>query len=67
MCQRHTARGSKYARDYELLACVGIIQREGCMRANEYRKYELLACVGIIQRKGCMRVNEHAGASWWHM
>ena len=54
-------------RKYELVSCVSIIQREGCMHANEYRKYELLLCVSIIQRKGCMRVNEHAGASWWHM
>ena len=44
MCQYHTARGRKY----ELLSCVDIIQREGCMRANVYRKYELLSCVSVI-------------------
>ena len=26
-------------REYELLACVSIILREGCMRVNEYREY----------------------------
>ena len=45
-------------REYELLACVSIIQRRGCMRADEYRKYELVSCVSIIQREGCMHANE---------
>ena len=47
MCQHHTARGSKYERKYELLACVSI--KQGCMRTDEYRKYELVSCVRIIQ------------------
>ena len=78
VCRHKTAQGCsrvneyreyerKYEREYELLACVSIVQREGCKCADEYRKYELLLCVSIIQRKGCMRVNEHTGASWWHM
>ena len=37
---------------------VDIIQREGCMRANEYRKYELLSCVNVMQRESCMGANE---------
>ena len=37
MRKHHAVRG----RNYELLACVVIIQREGCLRANVYHKYEL--------------------------
>ena len=48
MRKHHAVRG----RNYELLACVVIIQREGCLRANVYHKYELkyelVACVGIV-------------------
>ena len=55
MSKYHAGRGRKY----ELLACVSVIQREGCVRANEYRKYELLACVSIIQSEGCMHANEY--------
>ena len=58
VCRHQTARGCsrvneyrEQERKYELLACVSVVQREGCMRANEYRKYELLACVSIIQRE----------------
>jgi len=60
MCQHHTAG---------LVVCVSIIgiiqrevgmrvdiiQREGCMRVNEYSKYELFSCVSITKREGCMR------------
>ena len=38
MCQQHTARGAS-----TLLACVRIIHRAGCIRANKYHKYELIA------------------------
>ena len=40
MCQQRTARGRMIVneyRKYELLECVSIIRRQGCMRANEYR------------------------------
>ena len=47
---------SAATRKYERLACVGIIQRRGCMRANEYRgyerKYELLACYCVAALTG---------------
>jgi hypothetical protein len=38
---------------------VDIIQREGCMRVNEYSKYELFSCVSVMQREG-------AGTCCWH-
>jgi len=41
VCKCHIARGRKYEREYELLTCVGIMQREGCICASGYRKYEL--------------------------
>ena len=54
--------------EYELLACVSIILREGCMRVNGYREYKLLACVSIILREGCMRVNEYREYELlWHV
>ena len=60
MCERHAARGRKY----ELLACVIIIQREGCMRVNGYHKYELLACVSIIQHEGVSTSCWYVSASY---
>ena len=45
--------------EYELLACVSIILREGCMRVNEYREYELLECVSILPCEGCMCAGEY--------
>ena len=49
MRQRHTARVPPHTyREYEVIACVSVIQRKGCMRANEYREYELIGCIRII-------------------
>ena len=60
MRKHHAVRG----RNYELLACVVIIQHEDCLRANVYHKYELkyelVACVSVMQHEGastsCWRV-----------
>ena len=56
MSKYHAGRGRKY----ELLACVSVIQREGCVRANEYRKYDLVACAHIT-------LHEDTSASCWHV
>ena len=34
VCRARLGRNAARGRKYELLACVGIIQRQGCMRAN---------------------------------
>ena len=61
MCKRRV-------RKYEMIACVRIIQHEGCMSASEYRKYELWACVCIIQHEGASMSTStscrHASASY---
>jgi hypothetical protein len=61
MCKRRV-------RKYEMIACVRIIQHEGCMSASEYRKYELWACVCIIQHEGASMSastsGRHASASY---
>ena len=46
-------------REYKLLECVSVLQRESCMRVNEYREYELLACVSILPCEGCMCAGEY--------
>ena len=51
--------------EYELSVCVGIIQREGCMRANEHGRCELVLA-SCSARAACSATRSDS-TSCWHV